>query len=331
MTTLYVTEPHAFISKQGATLRVRVQGQGERTLPLAQVSQVVCVGDISWSGAALRELAAAGIGVAYLGPRGEWVGRWEPAESKAVPLRRAQFRAADDPRQALVIGRAIVAGKLRASRALLLRARREGSIADDGEIGSLATLAERAATAPDLDAARGLEGEGAVLYFRAYGRLVSVHGFSFRQRTKRPPSDPINAMLSFGYALLARTVATAVRTVGFDAHVGFLHSERYGRESLALDVMEEFRAPIVDALVATLVRKRMIGGSDFDQDPTQCRLRDGARRTFLEYFERKLETEIMHPALQQRLTHRRAIEVQARLLAKHLLGELPAYLPFTKR
>lgn len=333
MTTLYVMESHAFVSKRGGTLVVKRDGEPSKTLPLERVSDVVCCGDISWSGAALRELAEGGISVAVIGPRDEWVGRWEPQESKTIPLRRAQFRAADDCARASAIAHAIVSGKVRNSRALLVRARREGLHEDAGEIDRLNMLLARLDTDTPytVDVARGIEGEAASVYFPAYGRIISRNGFNFTTRIRRPPADPANALLSFGYALLAHAAGTAVRAVGFDAHVGFLHADRYGRESLALDIMEEFRAPIVDALVAAIIHRRIITPDDFESEPTSCRLKPAARRAFIEQYERKLADEVMHPVLQQRVTHRRAIELQARILAKHLTGELEAYVSFSKR
>jgi len=331
MTTLYITDERAFIRKRHDTLLV-AGGDGEtRRFPLTQVTEVCCCGDVSWSGAALRELAVDGIGVAYIGPRGEWVGRWEPKEAKTVPLRRAQFRASDDPVQCRIIATAMIGGKIRNSRALLMRARRDGMIADAPEIADLAACQTRLRDAPDLDTLRGIEGEAAARYFAAYGRLVSVHGFTFARRVRRPPTDPANSLLSFGYALLARTTATAVRAVGFDAHIGFLHADRYGRESLALDLMEEFRSIIVDALVAAVINKRVLSPDDFVSDATACRLADPARRRFIEMYERKLASELQHPVIGDRVDHRRAIQLQARVLAKYLTGEIPQYIPFAKR
>lgn len=165
MTALYLVEPRGYVVKRGETLVVRVDGEPARTLPLARVSQVVCCGDVSWSGAALRELLEAGIAVAYVGPRGEWVGRWEPSETKAVPLRREQFRAADDPDRARAIAARIVEGKLRNQRALLQRAGREGMIPDvRAEIDALTALVARLSAARDVDGVRGLEGAGAAAY-----------------------------------------------------------------------------------------------------------------------------------------------------------------------
>jgi CRISPR-associated protein Cas1 len=331
MTTLYLMEPYAFVSKRGGTLVVKREGES-KSLPLERVTDVVCCGDISWSGAALRELAEGGVSVAVMGPHDEWVGRWEPREAKTIPLRRAQFRAADDPQKTAAIARAVVAGKIRNSRSLLVRARREALYEDQGEIDALEKLLERMASRKEpLEIARGVEGEAASIYFAAYGRILSRAGFRFTTRTRRPPADPANALLSFGYALLAHAAGTAARVVGFDAHVGFLHAERYGRESLALDLMEEFRAPIVDALVTAVINRRVVTVDDFETEPTGCRLKPVARRAFIEQYERKLADEVTHPVLGQKVTHRRAIELQARILAKHLLGELDAYVPFSKR
>lgn len=331
MTTLYLTDGRAFVRKKYDTLLVQGDDGETRRFPLTQITEVCCCGDVSWSGAALRELASEGISVAYIGPRGEWVGRWEPTEAKTVPLRRAQFRAADDPARTLAVARGIVAGKLRNSRALLQRARREGMLAEAPEVDELSHILRRLPGAPDVDTVRGYEGEGAARYFAAYGRLISVHGFRFTTRVRRPPPDPVNALLSFGYALLARTAATAARAAGFDAHVGFLHADRYGRESLALDLMEEFRSVIVDALVAALVHKRMFTPDDFATDATTCTLKDTPRRTFIQQYERKLASELTHPVTGDRVDHRRAVQLQARFLAKHLMGEIPHYVAFAKR
>lgn len=331
MTTLYVTESRAFVRKRAGTLLIQRPDQEDMRVPLERVTEVVACGDVSFSGAALRELIEGGIGVGYVGPRGEWVGRWEPAESKSILLRREQFRSADDPSRTLAIAKPIVAGKIRNCRALLQRARRDGAAIEEATLATLQRLRDQAMVASTMESLRGIEGEAAAVYFPAYGTIVSVNGFSFEHRLRRPPPDPVNALLSFGYALLAHAAATAVRSVGFDAHLGYLHAVRYGRESLALDVMEEFRPIIVDALVAALIRLRMIALSDFVCSPTECRLKDDARRTFLVQFERKLESSVRHPVLGREVSHRRAIELQARLLAKHLLGEVPAYVAFSKR
>lgn len=331
MTTVYVTEPRAFVRKQGRTLLVQLPDRSTTRLPLERVTDVICCGDVSLSGAALRELAEEGIGVGYVGPRGEWVGRWEPAEPKTIVLRRAQFRAADDAAVALAVARPMVAGKLRNCRALLLRARRDGADVPEAVVGNLDRLRGEVAAATTMDQLRGIEGDAAARYFPAYGRLVSVNGFAFATRVRRPPDNPINAMLSFGYAVLLGATATAVRTVGFDAHLGFLHAVRYGRESLALDVMEEFRPLVVDALVAAVVRLRVLTPADFEVSATECRLTREARKTFLKQFERKLESTVQHPVLGRQVSHRRAIELQARLLAKVLLREAPAYVAFSKR
>lgn len=331
MTTLYVTEDHAFIRKKGRTLLVQIPKQEAKRIPLEQVTEVVLCGDVSFSGAMLRELCEEGIGLGVIGPRHEWVGRWEPPESKAILLRRAQFHTAEDSAKALAIATPMIAGKIRGCRALLMRARRDGSSVDEGVLTSLAELRQLTWQASTLDELRGIEGDAAARYFPAYGDIVSTNGFAFRTRVRRPPDNPINALLSFGYALLGHTTATAVRTVGFDAHLGFLHAVRYGRPSLALDLMEEFRPVIVDALVAAVVRLRVLSPDDFETSATECRLSDRGRRSFLVQYERKLESTVQHPVLRRQVSHRRAIELQARMLAKVLLGEAPVYIPFSKR
>ena len=196
---------------------------------------------------------------------------------------------------------------------------------------ALAALRQRLDAAETVDSVRGIEGEASAVYFRAYGRLVTRHGFTFTTRVRRPPDNPINAMLSFGYVLLTATCASAVRTVGFDAHSGFLHRDRYGRESLALDLCEEFRPVIVDALVAGIVNRRVLKPSDFETDLTGVMLSRDARRRFIELYTRKMAEQVRHPVLMVRVSHERAIELQGRAIAKVLTGEIDRYTPFAKR
>jgi len=178
----------------------------------------------------------------------------------------------------------------------------------------------------------GLEGAGSAAYFRCLGKLlVDQEQWSFGGRVKRPPTDPVNALLSFGYSLLTNQVASAVQAVGFDQYIGYLHSSVYGRPALALDLMEEFRPIIVDSVVLSLLNNRMLGSQDFVRELGAYRLKDGPRRVFLSKFEERLNEEVTHPTFGYKVKYRRCIELQARLVAKFLTGELAEYPAFTVR
>jgi CRISPR-associated protein Cas1 len=186
--------------------------------------------------------------------------------------------------------------------------------------------------AEDLDSVRGHEGEGSAAYFRAFGSLVKGDGFAFDKRVRRPPTDPVNALLSFGYTLLANDLHSAASAVGFDPYVGFLHADRYGRPSLALDLMEEFRSIIVDSVTLACLNKRILQPVDFDVGIGNVyTLKPEARKKFLQQYEERKATEIKHPLFEYRVTYQRCFELQARLLAKYLQGEVESYEPFLIR
>ncbi len=179
---------------------------------------------------------------------------------------------------------------------------------------------------------QGFEGAGAAQYFGAFGNLLRGDpGLRFDTRTRRPPRDPVNALLSYGYTLLLHQCCAALQTVGLDTYVGYLHTSQYSKPALALDLMEEFRTPVVDSVIVTLINNRILVADDFIEEMGAFRLKDKPRRTFLEKFEERLNTEIAHPVFEYKVTYRRCIELQARLLAKALTGEIEAYPPFKVR
>lgn len=176
---------------------------------------------------------------------------------------------------------------------------------------------------------RGLEGAGSAAYFGSFEKLIRAEGFTFEARRRRPPTDAINSLLSFGYSLLAHDIESAVNIVGFDPYLGYLHTERYGRPSLALDLMEEFRPLVVDAVVLSVVNKRSLVPSDFTAEPISgaVYLSEEGRRTFLRMYEQKKQTKFKHPVLQKQCTYQEAFEIQARLLGKYLMDETELYPP----
>lgn len=355
MTTLYLTEPRSFVRKDSETLVVKIPanketGAEKRTVrvPLMKVDQVVVCGDSTLSTPALLALLDQQVEICYLSYHGQFKGRLNNGFTKNGNLRAAQHRRAiaSSPDQALLASRAFVRGKLSNMRTMLLRSNRK---LKDGRINTAierlaATLKDVEQVEPDgrppnpnrpqLNTAwgrlLGLEGSGTAAYFGVFGKLLKDN-MDFQKRTRRPPTDPVNAMLSFGYVLLTNQAATAVNITGLDPYVGFLHSSKYGKPALALDLMEEFRPLVVDSVVLTLVNTGAIQAKDFTETLGAYRLSDAGRKTFLQKYEERLNTTIQHPTFGYKVTYRKAIEVQARLLGKWLTDEIEAYTPFLVR
>ncbi len=333
MSTLYVLEDGAIIRKDGERLKVYSAREGLLLeMPVAQLEQVVLVGNVTVTAPVVRLLLEQGIGLVYMTSGGRLLGRLQPPESKNVPLRWAQFQAAADPQRSLLIARSIVCGKILNQRTLLQKAAREGIAGLDDAVAHLRALAEQAHRAATLDALRGLEGAAAAEYFRQWPRLIKALGFPFPGRVRRPPTDPVNSLLSFASVLLLNEVLTACQVVGFDPYVGYLHMDRYGRPALALDLMEEFRPVLVDTTVLSFVNRGMVDPEDFEVGVGGTRtMKRPALKKFLQAWEEKRRTMVQHPIFGWQVPYWRVIELQARVLAKVLLGELDQYVPFLIR
>lgn len=333
MSALYVLEDGAILRKDGDQVVVIGAKSGPLLkMPLEQVEEIVIVGNATVTAPLVVELLARGVGLAYFSRSGEFLGRLVPETSKNVPLRWAQFRAASDPSRALAIARTMVKGKLLNQRTLLQRVAREGVPDLAGAIEDLKVLAQKADQVATLDELRGVEGAGSARYFREWPKLIRQVGFRFPGRVRRPPTDPVNAMLSFGYTLLANMVFAACHVVGFDPYVGFLHMDRYGRPALVLDLMEELRPVLVDSLVLALINRGQVEPEGFEESlGGGCRMSRSTLRTFLQAWEDRRRTLVRHPLLQQETPYFRVPELQARILAKVLLGEAEEYVPFLIR
>ncbi len=333
MSVLYVTQQDSVLRKEDERLKVTLKGETLLDLPMIKVSQVVLLGRVTVTPHTVASLMERTVGVCYLSEHGRYVGKIEPAFSKNVSLRRAQYAAAFDSFHTVKIARQIVTGKLANMRAFLLRAERNTDGLDlEADVAAIRRAAREAEGADDLDVLRGHEGEGSAAYFRAFGSLVKADGFSFQKRVRRPPTDPVNSLLSFGYTLLANDLHSAASTVGFDPYIGFLHADRYGRPSLALDLMEEFRSIIVDSVALACLNKRVLQQDDFDVGLGNVyTLKPEARKKFLLQYEERKATEIKHPVFDYRVTYQRCFELQGRLLAKYLQKEVEAYEPFSIR
>ena len=333
MSTLYLTQQDSVLRKEDERLKVTSKGETLLDLPILKVNQVVVLGRVTVTPYTVAALMERHICLTYLTEYGRYIGRIEPAFSKNSLLRRAQYAAAFDEHRTLALARSFVAGKLANLRVTLLRAARNTEELDVTDaVEAIRGAERRAEMAEDLDVLRGHEGEGSAAYFGAFGRLIKADGFSFSRRVRRPPTDPVNSLLSFGYALLANDIHAAVNVLGFDPYCGYLHADRYGRPSLALDVMEEFRPLVVDAIVLACLNKRIIQPDDFIVSLGEVHsLTPEARKKFLLQYEERKQTEIQHPIFEYKATYQRCFELQARILAKCLHGELERYEPFVVR
>lgn len=332
MSTLYITHQDATLRKVDERLKVTLHKDQILDVPMIKVSQVVLYGRITVTAATVAALLERQIDLCYLTQHGKFLGRLEPDLSKNALLRREQHRAASDEARCLQFAKSFVNGKLRNMRTWLMRLNRKldpSSATLENAANRIKVACDAVGTAVTLDQVRGHEGEGSAAYFAVFNELLKAEEFSFEKRVRRPPTDPVNSLLSFGYTLLMNDIASAVKIVGFDPYVGYLHADRYGRPSLPLDLMEEFRPVIVDSVVVTAINKGDLTHQDFQEELGNVfRLTPDGRLKFLRLYEERKATEFKHPVLQQKITYQRCFEQQARFLAKTLQGELEQYPSF---
>lgn len=329
MSTLYITQQDATLRKTDERLRVTVKKDVLLDVPMIKVSQVVLYGRVTVTAATVAALMERGVEICYLTQYGRYLGRVQPAVSRNGLLRRDQYRAAFDPARRLALARAFVRGKLLNMRTWLMRMNRTIQAAEiEAAVKRIKAASDSAQQADDLDQVRGHEGDGSAAYFGVFRHLLKTPDFTFATRVKRPPTDPVNSLLSFGYTLLANDLFAVVNVVGFDPYLGYLHAERYGRASLPLDLMEEFRPVIVDSVVVSAINTAMLTPADFREELGGVfRLTEAGRKTFLRCYEERKTTTLTHPRLNQKMTYQQCLEHQARFLAKTLQGELDAYPP----
>lgn len=330
MGTLYITQNDAYIGKTDERLTVRANKQTLLDVPLIKLDGVVIMGRSTVSPAVVIELLERQIPLSFLTQTGRYLGRLEPELTKNIFVRAAQWQAVAPSEQASHLVRGFVRGKLKNYRHALLRGQREDPERDFQK--ALAQLEQAIAPIDHtaaIDSLRGLEGSGSAAYFGCFDRLIRADDFQFAARRRRPPTDPVNALLSLGYALLRHDVQSAVNLVGFDPYLGYLHTQRYGRPSLALDLMEEFRPLVVDAVVLSSLNRRAIVPGDFTTEPLSgaVSLTPEGLRTFLKLYELKKQSKFKHPVLQTQCSYQESFEIQARLLSKYLLQETDKYPP----
>lgn len=341
LNTLFVTTQGAYLRKEGEALAVKIDGKTALRLPLHHLGGICCFGRVGVSPKLMGRCAEAGVSITFLTEHGRMLARVSGFTSGNVLLRREQYRRADlldatIANNCASVAQPIVVAKLLNSRSVLMRAVRDypdaaGRLDLERAVARLASSVDQARTTADIDQLRGVEGAAASTYFGVFGHLVtrSGAGWAFTGRNRRPPRDAINALLSFLYTLLLHDARSALEAAGLDSQVGFLHRDRPGRPSLALDLMEEFRAFLCDRLALSLVNRSQVDPNAFEATPVGgVVMNDAARKTVLgAYQKRKLE-EIVHPFIGEKVSVGLLVHLQAQLLARFLRGDLDAYPAF---
>lgn len=336
LNTLYVTTQGAYLAKDGQAVAVRIEKETRLRVPLNNLEAITCFGRVGLSPQLMAACAEAGVSLSLLSEHGRFRAAIVGFTPGNVLLRRQQYRWADDPKATTEVARSVVLGKLANCRTVLLRAARDA--ADTDRVESLKRVAKRlgasiheAQTADSAERLRGLEGEAATHYFGTFDDLRTVAGdhFAFCGRSRRPPLDPLNALLSFVYTLLLTDVRSACEATGLDAAVGYLHRDRPGRPSLALDLMEEFRPWLADRFVFSLINRRQLGSRDFRTvESGAVLLSDKARKVVLVGWQNRKQETTTHSFLDERCTVGMLVHLQARLFARYLRGDLDAYPPY---
>ena len=337
LNTLFVTTPRSYLRKEGQSVVVRVDKQTKLRVPIHNISSIVCFGRVSCSPVLMGFCAQSGVAISFLTEFGRFLASVNGYSPGNVLLRREQYRQADDHIASAEIARSILIGKIHNSRTVYRRAARDATNPKQKDI--LSNTADRIATsihaltiAPaDLDSLRGIEGDSANTYFHNFKQLFTSDSpsFSFHNRNRRPPRDPVNALLSFLYTMLTHDARAACEAAGLDAAVGFLHRDRPGRPSLALDLIEELRPIFADRLALSLINRQQIQPKHFDIIETGAvLLKDDPRKTVLAAYQQRKQDTITHPFLGEKITLGILPHIQARLLARYLRGDIDAYPPF---
>lgn len=339
LNTLFVTTEGAYLKKDGQAVVVSIEKENKLRLPLHNLDGIVCFGNVMCSPYLMGACAKAGVSITFLTMYGGFIAAVNGYSPGNVLLRREQYRWADIPEQTLKLAQHFVAAKIANSRNTILRAARD--TASSEARSTLQKAAKRivhnidaARRTTNLDSLRGIEGESANTYFSVFNCMIAprVEGFEFTGRSRRPPLDRINALLSFLYSMLTHDARSACEATGLDAAVGFLHRDRPGRPGLSLDLIEEFRAFIADRLALSLINRKQIQAKDFDiTDSGAVLLKEKPRKAVLAAYQKRKQDTITHPFLEEKTTIGLLVHLQARLLVRHLRGDLDDYPPFLWR
>ena len=332
---VYVQANRAKVAKQGNRLAITLGDEEPVYARLAEVSQLVLMGNVYVTTPTLHELMRREIPITWQSYGGWFLGHSMGAGHSNVELRTSQYRASFDEPTCLRLAKGWVKAKIKNSRVLLRRNWTDKAAAAP-VLQAMKLLSNKVGSAREIESLLGFEGAAAAHYFQAFSNMLKMPSdselyFRMEGRNRRPPTDPVNALLSFGYSMLTRSFLVALSAVGFDPFRGFFHQPRYGRPALALDMMEPFRSLIVDSCVITAINNGQIGKSDFIETPIGVNLTDKGRKCFIAIFERRLDQEVTHPHFGYAVEYRRLFEMQARLLARFLSGEIPEYPNFLTR
>jgi CRISPR-associated protein Cas1 len=337
---LYVNTQGLRVGKSGEVLQMRDKEKTVQEVRIGEVCQVNLMGNVQITTQAVQSLCEAGVPVSYFSMGGYFYGITTGMNTKNIALRRSQFRLADVEGFGLRLARALVAGKIRNQRTMLQRNHVEPRRSTLGAMKWLAEKADRAESAGEL---LGLEGAAAREYFQEFGGMIKIgegevedaaakgFSFDFEGRNRRPPRDPVNALLSLAYSVLAKDLTVACYAVGFDPYLGFYHQLRHGKPALALDLMEPFRPLIAESAVLSTINTRMVTERDFVRAGGAVALTGAGRKGFFRAYELRMDTLVTHPLFDYRVSYRRMLEIQARLLARVIEGEIAAYPVFVTR
>jgi len=336
LNTLYITTQGAYLAKDGETVDVRVEHETRLRVPIHTLGAIVCFGQVSCSPFLMGMCAERNVGLAFLTENGRFLARVTGPVNGNVLLRREQYRRADCLDESARMASAIVTAKIINCRTVLQRAARDfpesgGVNSIGGASDRLARLLGRLETVAPLDVVRGREGDAARAYFGAFDHLIVAQkeAFSFSERSRRPPLDNVNALLSFIYTLLTHDMTSALECVGLDPSVGFLHRDRPGRAGLALDLIEELRPFIADRLVLSLINRQQVNARGFEKTESGAvQMSDDTRKTVLIAYQQRKQEEIKHPFLDEKIEIGLLPHVQSLLLSRYLRGDLDSYPPF---
>lgn len=335
LNTLFVQTQGAYLRLKNETVCVEAEGVQLLRVPLHHLGGMVLFGNVLISPFLLHRCAEDRRQIAWYSANGRFQARLHGPVSGNVLLRSVQHEFAADTNRSLKVATGFVSGKLRNSRQVLLRALRESKRPmkrTEAAVKTMEAALDALNETDDMEILRGIEGQAAAVYFRAFPELIRIHEFSFESRTRRPPRDPVNAILSFIYSLVRTECESALEGVGLDPQIGFLHVLRPGRPALALDLMEEFRSWWADRLALSLINRRQLRHSDFNEQPGGAvLLTDDARRTLLAAYQQRKQEEVRHPLFQESVPIGLLPYIQARLLARYLRGGLDRYVSFTPR
>lgn len=327
---MVVQKPGCMVGQRGGEFVVSEKGADLLKFPLHQVRAIYLYGAVQLTAQAAQQCLEHGIDVAYFSPAGRFLGLLRGLPASGVDARLGQYRMFGERGIRLKIAREVIRAKIHNQRVMLMR----NGDPPEATLRQLADLRELTGRAGDLDSLRGIEGTAAALYFEHFGTMLSERAgvdFSFNERNRRPPRDPLNALLSMGYSILSKELTGVCHAVGLDPFLGFYHQPRYGRPALALDLMEEFRPLVADSVAISLLNRGELGLSHFSRSASGCFLREEGRRVFWEAWFRRLDTEVTHPQFGYAMSYRRMLEVQARQLWRYVRGEAERYFGFTTR